>query len=140
MTLANDESVPVQVANGRVYHQNFAFRVSGTTLHTTGSVGFDDTLDLVVEVPLPKDLPALKNNPVLVKAAAGKVVRVPVKGTLARPAIDAKAFERAVVALIREGARDAGKDALEKELNKLFPGMPAPKSGGGLPFPFGPKQ
>ena len=135
MTLANEESVPVQVANGRVYHQNFAFKVSGTTLHTSGSVGFDDTLDLVVDVPLPKDLPALKNNPLLVKAVAGKVVKVPVKGTLTKPVIDAKAFEHAVVALAREGAKDVGKDALDKELNKLFPGTPAP--GGGLPF--GPK-
>ncbi len=139
MTLATEESVPVQVANGRVKHENFAFKVSGTTLRTSGSVGFDDTLDLVVDVPLPKDLPVLKNNPLMQKAVAGKVVKVPVKGTLAKPQIDAKAFERGVLALARESAKDVGKEALDKELNKLFPGMPAPKSGGGLPFPFGPK-
>ncbi len=141
MTLATDTSVPVQVANARVYHQNFTFKISGTTLHTNGSVGFDNTLDLVVDVPLPKDLPALKNNPLLVKAVAGKVVKVPVKGTLTKPAIDARAFENAVIALARQGAKDAGKDALDKELNKLFPGMApgtSPKPGG-LPFslPFG---
>jgi hypothetical protein len=139
MTLANEQSVPVQVANGRVYHQNFAFRVSGTALHSSGSVGFDDTVDLVLDVPLPKDLPALKNNPLLVKAVAGKVIKVPVKGTLSKPVIDAKAFERAVVALARDSAKEVGKEALDRELNKLFPGMPAPKSGGGLPLPFGPK-
>jgi hypothetical protein len=135
MTLANEEAVPVQVANGRVHHQDFAFKISGTTFRTSGSVGFDNTLDLVVDVPLPKDLPLLKNNPLLQKAVAGKVVKVPVKGTLSRPALDPKAFEQAVVALAREGAKDVGKDLLEKELNKLFPNMPAPKSGG-LPFPL----
>ncbi|QJW93570.1 AsmA family protein [Frigoriglobus tundricola] len=141
MTLATDTAVPVQVANARVYHQNFAFKISGTTLHTSGSVGFDNTLDLVIDVPLPKDLPALKNNPLLMKAVAGKVIKVPVKGTLTKPMIDAKAFESAVVALARQGAKDAGKDALDKELNKLFPGaVPGtnPKSGGSpFPLPFG---
>ena len=144
MTLANEESVPVQVANGRVHHQNFTVRVAGTTFRTSGSVGFDNTLDLVVDVPIPKDLPVLKNNPLLVKAVAGKVVKVPVKGTLSKPELDAKAFEHAVITLAREGAKDVGKDAVEKELNKLFPGMPAPGTTpkpGGFPFslPFGKK-
>lgn len=136
MTLADEETVPVQVQNGRVYHQNFSVRVSGTTFRTSGSVGFDKSLDLVVDVPLPKDLPLLKNNPLLSKAVAGKVVKVPVGGTLAQPALNPKAFEQAVVALAREGAKDVGKDLLDKELNKLFPGMPAPKGGGGFPFPL----
>ena len=136
MTLANEESVPVEVKNGRVYHQNFSVKVSGTTFRTSGSVGFDKSLDLVVDVPLPKDLPLLKNNPLLSKAVSGKVVKVPVKGTLAQPVLDPKAFEQAVVALAREGAKDVGKDLLDKELNKLFPGMPAPKGGGGFPFPL----
>src|SRR5262249_49105737 len=104
-----------------------------------------NTLDLVVDVPLPKDLPLLKNNPVLTKAVAGKVVKVPVKGTLAKPQIDPKAFEHAVASLAREGAKDVGKDLLDKELNKLFPGATPPgtntgsKPGGLLPFklPFG---
>ena len=143
MTLANEETVPVQVANGRVHHQNFAVNIAGTTIHTSGSVGFDNTLDLVVDVPIPKDLPALKNNPLLVKAVAGKVVKVPVKGTLSKPTVDPKAFEQAVAALARDGAKDVGKEAVEKELNKLFPGMPAPKTGGGgglpFPLPFGKK-
>jgi translocation and assembly module TamB len=119
-TLTDEQFVPVQVANGRVYHQGFAFKVSGTTLHTTGSVGFDDTLDLIVDIPLPKELPELKNNP-LGKTVAGKVVQVPVKGTLSKPALDAKAFERAVAALIHTGAKDASNDALNKELDKLLP-------------------
>jgi hypothetical protein len=139
MTLANEERVPVQVQNGRVYHQNFSVKVSGTTFRTSGSVGFDNTLDLVVDVPLPNDLPLLKNNPLLSKAVAGKVVKVPVKGTLAKPALDPKAFEQAVIALAREGAKDAGRDLIDKELNKLFPGMPAPKGGFPFPLPFGKK-
>lgn len=142
MTLANETPVQVQVANGRVYHQNFAVRVSGTTFHTSGSVGFDDSLDLTIDVPLPKDSPLLKNNPVLQKAVSGKVLKVPLKGTLTKPELDPKALNNALVALAREGAKDAGKDLIEGELKKLFPGMPgADSKGGGLPFalPFGKK-
>ncbi len=139
MTLVNESGISVRVENGRVHHQNFAVRIGGTTLHTNGSVGFDDTLDLVVDVPLPKELPALKNNPVLVKAVSGKVLKVPVKGTLTKPDLDEKAFNAAVIALAREGAKDVGKEVLEGELRKVFPGMPAPgtnpKPGGGV-FPF----
>jgi hypothetical protein len=140
MTLANEAAVPVQVADGRVHHQNFAVNLGGTTIRTSGSVGFDDTLDLVVEVPIPANLPALKSNPLLMKAVAGKTVRVPVRGTLSRPALDPKAFEASVAALAREGAKDLGKEVIEAELRKLFPNMPAPgtnpKPGGLLPFPF----
>jgi translocation and assembly module TamB len=138
MTLATETIVLVQVANGRVHHQNFAINLAGTTIRTSGSVGFDNTLDLVVEVPLPKELPALKNNPVLVKAVAGKTVKLPVKGTLAKPELDPKAFEQAVAALAREAAKDVGKDLIESELKKLFPGMPGPGSGTmpKLPFPL----
>jgi hypothetical protein len=65
------------------------------------------------------------------------------KGTLSRPVIDARAFEQSVAALAREGAKSVGKELLDKELNKLFPNMPAPGTNpkGGLPFtlPFGRK-
>jgi hypothetical protein len=74
---------------------------------------------------------------------AGKVVKVPVKGTLSKPAIDPKAFEHAVIALAREGAKDVGRDLLDGELKKLFPGMTLPGAGTDpkplFPFPFGKK-
>lgn len=136
MTLATETIVLVQVADGRVHHQNFSINVAGTTLRTSGSVGFDNTLDLVAEIPLPKELPALKNNPILAKALAGKTVKLPIKGTLSKPALDPKAFEQALAALAREAAKDVGREAIEKELNKLFPNMGAPGSTPKLPFPL----
>lgn len=145
MTLVNETTVPVQIAHGRIHHQNFTFRIGGTTLKTSGSVGFDNTLDLIVDVPLPKDWPALRNNPLLQNAISGKVVPVPVGGTLAQPQIDRRAFEQAVMNLARESVKDAGRELLERELNKLFPGLPArptpappvpPGSHRSLPFPL----
>lgn len=123
ITLANETTVPVRVEGGRVFHENLALTVNGYVVRTTGSVGFDGTLALVADVPVPAS--AMKNNPVLAKALAGKVVKVPVAGTLAKPAVDAKQFQAAVLNLARDAARDTGKDLLNKELEKLFPGMPA---------------
>lgn len=121
MTLTNGTAVPFQVEKGRVHHQNFPVKIGGTTIRTSGSVGFDESLELVVEVPLPNDLPLLKNHPILMKAAAGKPVKIPLKGTLTKPVIDVKAFNDAVIAAARASAKDVGKDLFDKELLKLLP-------------------
>lgn len=52
---------------------------------------------------------------------------MPVGGTLAKPVVDARQFEAAVAALTRDAAKSVGRDLLNKELEKLFPGMPGPK-------------
>ncbi len=127
MTLANETTVPVRVENGRVHHQNFSMKLGGYTIATSGSVGFDNTLDLIADVPIPGGLPGLKNSPLLAKALTGKRVQVPIKGTLAKPALDPKLFQAAVAKLVQDAAKDVGKELLNKELEKLFPGMPGPK-------------
>ena len=140
MTLANESIVPVRVENGRVHHQNFTMKLGGYTVTTSGSVGFDNTLDLIADVPIPGSLPGIKNSPLIAKALAGKRVKVPIKGTLSKPALDPKLFQVAVARLVQDAAKGVGKELLNKELEKLFPGMPAPGSkppGGGL-FPFPP--
>lgn len=124
ITLANEMTVPVKVENGRVHHENLTLTVNGCVVRTSGSVGLDGSLAMTAELPIPASL--LKNNPQLMKAAAGKTVKVPVTGTLARPAVDPKLFQTAVANLIRESAKDLGRDFLNKELDKLFPAMPGP--------------
>lgn len=135
MTLANDQAVPVRVGNGRVFHENLSVKVGGYLVKTSGSVGFDGTLDLVADVPIPGGLPGLKNTPLLAKALTGKRVQVPINGTLSAPALDPQAFQAAVARLAEGAAKDVGRDLLNKELDKLFPGMPGPKPGGLFPFP-----
>jgi hypothetical protein len=127
MTLANEMAVPVRVEGGRVYHENLSVTVNGYAIKTAGSVGFDGSLALVADVPIPGTFPGFKNNPALKKALEGKVVKVPVGGTMAKPAVDPRLFQAAVATLARDAVKGAGRDLLHKELEKLFPGMPAPK-------------
>lgn len=124
MTLANELTVPVRVENGRVHHENFAITVNNYTIRTFGSVGFDGTLAMVAEVPIPGTLPALKNNPVLKKALEGKIVKVPLSGTVSKPTLDPNFFPTAVASLARDAMKGIGKDLLNKELEKLFPIVP----------------
>ena len=124
VTIANESTVPVLITNGRVHHENFAVQLGRHRIQTSGSVGFDGSLDLIVEVPFPTQLPALKATPALAKALAGKRVPVPVRGTLSAPSIDPKQFQAAIARLSAEAARDISADLLKKELEKLFPGLP----------------
>jgi hypothetical protein len=134
MTLANEQSVPVRVERGRVYHENLSLKIGGYTVKTTGSVGFDNTVDLVADLPIPGGLPGFKNAPALAKALTGKRVAVPIKGTLDKPMLDPKQFQAAIAKIAQDVAKDVGKDAMHKEWDKLFPGItpPATTGGGGL--------
>jgi translocation and assembly module TamB len=125
MTIANDTVIPVQVENGAVHHQNLAVQIAGQTIVTSGSVGFDGKLNLTADVPIPASL--LKGSPLAAKALAGKRVQIPIAGTLSQPTLDPKQFQAAIARLAQDAAKDIGKELLNKELEKLFPSMPAPK-------------
>ncbi len=122
VVLANDMTVPVRVEAGRVHHENLTLTVNGYAVKTTGSVGLDGSLAVVADVPIPGTFPGLKNNPALKKALEGKVVKVPIGGTMAKPTIDRGAFNAAVAAVARDSAKDVGRDLLNRELERLLPG------------------
>ena len=134
MTLANDQTVPVRVENGRVYHDDLSIKLGGYFVKTSGSVGFDGTVELTADVPIPGGLPGLNNTPAIAKVLTGKRIAVPIRGTLSAPVLDQRAFQAAIAKLAQDAAKDVGKDLLNKELNKLFPdGLPVP--GGLIPYP-----
>jgi hypothetical protein len=124
-TLASEQVVPVRLENGRVHHENFALRIGSTTVRTTGSVGLDGTLALLLDVPVPARVldRLLPNNPRLREALGRQTVKLPVGGTLERPALDQGAFEAAADALVRAAARTAAEDLLKKGEERLFDAM-----------------
>jgi hypothetical protein len=127
MTLANETPVPVRIENGRVHHQNFPLKLGGTTVVTSGSVGFDGSLDMSVDVPVPGNLPGVPDAAMILKQLAGKTIQVPLRGTLAHPAIDSRHFQLELLRLTREAAKGLGRDLFHKELDKFLPGMPVPR-------------
>ncbi len=118
VTLADEMTVPVRVENGRVHHENLRLTVNSFAVTTNGSVGFDGSLSLVVDVPLTGKL--LGGTPMVQAALKGKTVRVPVGGTVDKPALDGRAFEAAAAGLAREAAKDVGKELIKGGLDKLL--------------------
>lgn len=83
--LADESPVEFQMADGRVHHQNLAFGVGQLLVHTHGSVGLDQTLDLDAEIPMPAE--TLRGVP-LPESLKTRTLRLPVRGTLREPKID----------------------------------------------------
>ncbi len=133
LNLATERVVPVRLDKGRVYHENFAIPLGHSEVKTSGSVGLDGTLALVLDLPLPQRAieSGLAKNPKIRDLLLKQRVKVPLLGTLAKPQLDAKAFEVAVEAAVRSIAKDAaqsvaddlvkkGQDKLLEELQKKF--------------------
>ncbi len=111
--LRQESVVNFQMKNGRVSHQNLELIFPDLTIRTHGSVGMDQTMDLVAEMPVPPKW--LANNPLASQALGNQVIRIPLRGTLKKPQLDKKEMERLSAQFIRKAAGNL----LENELNKL---------------------
>jgi hypothetical protein len=84
--VAEDTQLAFHVKDDRVYHDGMTFMLpefsSELTIRTSGSVGFDESLDLQIVVPVPGDL--LGDGP-LARRLAGQPLQLHVTGTLKKP-------------------------------------------------------
>ncbi len=112
-----EQDVSFRMAGGRVHHQGLAFSSGNVVIRTSGSVGFDETLSLIAEVPIREEW---LHGDKLLAGLKGHVLRIPIGGTLSRPQPD----NRALVELARQIAGSAAnrwiEDELGKQLKKLF--------------------
>ena len=120
-TLAgNCANVYFPVVDGRVYHRNLEFLIDDVPVRSQGSVGFDETLALEIEVPIQAKW--VGNRPGL-QSLVGQPIRIPVTGTFVRPTVD----ERAIGAFLTQAAQAAAGGLLGDELNKAFDKLLKPK-------------
>lgn len=88
MQVVKDSSVRFEVVDGRVYHEGLAFVLpelaQGMELRSSGSVGFDETLDLSLALTIPRTM--LTKLPML-SAFADKPLEVWVRGTIDKPKV-----------------------------------------------------
>lgn len=108
-----ERQIDFQVIDGRVYHRNLEFLIDNVPVRSYGSVGFDQTLALVIEVPIQDkwidDEPALRSF-------AGQSLKLPIYGTFQKPKID----ERAVADLSKQLLQGAATQVIGDELNRQF--------------------
>jgi len=115
--LRRESQVQFRMVEGRVYHQGMELVFPELTIRTYGSVGFDQTLSLMAEMPVP---PSLLVNRTLDSALRNKIVRLPIGGTLSRPRIDRQALERLSQQFLEDAATNVIKDELGRQLNRFF--------------------
>ncbi len=83
--LADNSVVQFAIADERVTHSGLEFGIPQVRVRTEGSVGFDQTLDVVAEVVL-----ALGENEkrTVLSALGNQNLRVPIRGTFAAPQVE----------------------------------------------------
>jgi translocation and assembly module TamB len=111
-----EQTIDVQVVDGRVYHRNLKFMVDDVPVTSYGSVGFDQTLALVITVPVQEKW--VRGTPAL-HGLIGRPIEIPVHGTMTQWNVD----EKAVTAFLAQAAQTAVSGAVGGELNKLFDGL-----------------
>jgi translocation and assembly module TamB len=116
----NERTVDVQVTGGRVYHRNLEFLIDDVPVTSFGSVGFDQTISLVLRVPVQEKWVRGTRE---LQPLIGQVIEIPVSGTMSRWNVD----ERAISGFLAKAAQTAVGGAIENELNKALEGLFKPK-------------
>jgi hypothetical protein len=115
VALQKEAVVNFRVTHGRVYHDKLELYFPDMMIRTSGSVGFDGTLDLIADMTFP---PQWLPNVPWKDALAKQPIRIPIHGTLSQPAINEQEFQRLLGDMVRNTAKDAGGGTIRKELEK----------------------
>jgi hypothetical protein len=112
-----EQNVPVHMTGGRIHHRGLTMAVNTTTVVSSGSVGADQTLALVLEVPIKDQWIASEK---LLAGLRGQSIKIPISGTFAQPKVDRRALDQLAAQLLGNAATGLLQQELEKGLDKLL--------------------
>ena len=115
--LRREGVVPFQMVDGRIYHKDMELIFPDFTVRTYGSVGLDQTVAIMTEMPVPPKW--LENNP-LASGLKDQTIRIPIAGTLQKPQLDKSVMEQLSRQFIKTAAKNMLEDGLNKGLDQLF--------------------
>ncbi len=113
----DQQRVPFEIRDGRVFHRDLRMLVRGLNVRTEGSVGFDDTLDLMASIDVPDDW-TVRGKPV--RDVWGASIRIPIRGTLKQPQMDGRIVQGLLSQLVKGSLNNLFEGELNKQLDKLF--------------------
>ena len=116
----DDTNIEFRMVNGRVYHQGLTFMAGATPITTRGSVGLDESLSMVAEVPIRAKLLGIDLS---LGTLEGASMQIPIEGTLSNPKLDRHVLDQ-LPGKILKGATQGVLINGVKTLEKLFPGQP----------------
>jgi translocation and assembly module TamB len=115
--LAKESAVQYRLVEGRIYHKGLQLDFPGFSIRTYGSVGLDQSLAMMVEMPIPaKWLP----NNALRDTLTTRSINLPLIGTLSRPKLDPRAVEQAAGQFLERATEGLFKGEVNQQLDKLF--------------------
>lgn len=113
-----DQEVEFALAQGRVEHRGLTMQSGDVTIRTHGSVGIDETLALVAELPIPADWVACDRY---LKGMGGQTVQIPIGGTLGQPRVDSRALAMLAQKIAGSAAESAVEGVIQDQLKRLLP-------------------
>jgi hypothetical protein len=116
----DDSNVEFRLVNGRIYHRGLTFVVGTTPITTHGSVGLDETISMVADVPVQAKLLGIDLS---LGTMEGATVQIPIEGTLERPLLD-RHFLDQIAGRMLQGATKGVLINGVKTLEKLLPSSP----------------
>ncbi len=79
------QEIDFRMTDGRVFHSTLEFRIGTVVVRTAGSVGLDESLDVLIEIALPDEW---FRGSIFAGTPEGQVLRIPLQGTLDAPRYD----------------------------------------------------
>ena len=116
--LRQESVVLFRLVGGRMYHQGLELMFPNFTIRTYGSVGLDQTMAVMAEMPVPPQW--LEKNPLLSKAMRDQIIRVPIAGTLSKPQLDKKVMEDLTRQFMQKAAENMLQGEVGKQLDRFF--------------------
>ena len=109
------QSIPFQIRDQFVYHQNVRIQVGDVMVVTQGAVGFDQSLNMMAEIPIPDDW--IEGKPFL-SGLRGQTLKIPIGGSVSQPQLDRRVLQN----FSSEIARAAAGGALNQVIaDKISP-------------------
>ena len=109
-----EQTIPILVRDGRVFHENLKFSHKDLVVQTSGSVGMDQSLNMVAQIPIADDWIDGKDY---LAGLKGKSFSIPVTGTVTKPVLDKRSIQSFTQNLAKEAANSAINKAVAEKLN-----------------------
>jgi translocation and assembly module TamB len=132
------EPMRVRLVDRRLWHEGLVMDAGQLTVKSSGSVGADGTLAMVVEVALRGDIAG--QTPVVAQLLRTPLA-IPLKGTVERPQFDARSIDVILGRIVENTAQAVLNDGLNRgleSLETLFGNPPAATPAPAQPSPAGP--
>lgn len=114
----DDSNVEFRMVGSRVYHRGLTFKIGTTPITTHGSVGLDESLAMVAEVPVQAKLLGIDLS---LGTLEGQTMQIPIEGTLGKPKFDRGIVQQFAGKFIQNAARGVLVDEVGKQLDRLIP-------------------